>query len=159
MRRTASAADRHVNARFVGLTAATGAFLTFGLAPLAAAPAAHADFDEALDIAFAPFVDAATSTLDWDAVLSPSAWDTFLAPEHWDSVLTELAGTALAGGKLVANGGRVLNVTASGKNVTEAQANAYAAVDLVDFADGFCRRDIGWREVDREKQGHEDHDR
>jgi len=69
------------------------------------------------------------------------------------------AGTALAGGKLVANGGRVLNVTASGKNVTEAQANAYAAVDLVDFADGFCRRDIGWREVDREKQGHEDHDR
>jgi len=61
------------------------------------------------------------------------------------------AGTALADGELVANGGRVLNVTARGSNVTEAQAAAYRAVDLVDFADGFCRRDIGWREVAREK--------
>ena len=60
------------------------------------------------------------------------------------------AGTALQDGALVANGGRVLNVTASGKNVTEAQASAYAAVDAIDFPTGFCRRDIGWREVERE---------
>jgi phosphoribosylamine--glycine ligase len=60
------------------------------------------------------------------------------------------AGTAMKGGALVANGGRVLNVTATGANVREAQAAAYRAVDALDFADGFCRRDIGWREVARE---------
>lgn len=61
------------------------------------------------------------------------------------------AGTAIADGKLVANGGRVLNVTALGENTTEAQSKAYEAVDKVNFKDGFCRRDIGWREVEREK--------
>jgi phosphoribosylamine--glycine ligase len=45
----------------------------------------------------------------------------------------------------------VLNVTAQGKTVTEAQARAYAAVDAIKFPTGFCRRDIGWREVAREK--------
>ncbi len=61
------------------------------------------------------------------------------------------AGTALASdGSLVASGGRVLNVTARGTNVTQAQAAAYRAVDALDFPDGFCRRDIGWREVARE---------
>jgi len=62
------------------------------------------------------------------------------------------AGTALKDGALVANGGRVLAVTATGASVTEAQANAYAAVDRISFATGFCRRDIGWREVARESQ-------
>jgi phosphoribosylamine---glycine ligase len=61
------------------------------------------------------------------------------------------AGTALKDGALVASGGRVLNVTATGANVTEAQARAYAAVDAVRFPSGFCRRDIGWREVARER--------
>jgi phosphoribosylamine--glycine ligase len=61
------------------------------------------------------------------------------------------AGTALNDGVLVASGGRVLNVTARGASVTEAQARAYAAVDALDFPTGFCRRDIGWREVAREK--------
>ncbi len=60
------------------------------------------------------------------------------------------AGTAEKDGNLVAVGGRVLNVTATGRNVTEAQVAAYAAVDSVDFPTGFCRRDIGWREVHRE---------
>ncbi len=60
------------------------------------------------------------------------------------------AGTALKDGVLVANGGRVLNVTATGHNATEAQARAYAAVDAITFPSGFCRRDIGWREVARE---------
>ncbi|VAV87838.1 Phosphoribosylamine--glycine ligase [hydrothermal vent metagenome] len=63
------------------------------------------------------------------------------------------AGTAETEGKLVADGGRVLNVTALGNNATQAQAAAYAAVDKVDFESGFCRRDIGWREVEREYQG------
>jgi phosphoribosylamine---glycine ligase len=62
------------------------------------------------------------------------------------------AGTALVNGALVAIGGRVLSVTAMGASVTEAQAKAYAAVDAAHFPSGFCRRDIGWREVDREAQ-------
>jgi phosphoribosylamine--glycine ligase len=61
------------------------------------------------------------------------------------------AGTADQGGALVANGGRVLTVTARGKSVTEAQVRAYACVDAVAFPSGFCRRDIGWREVAREQ--------
>ena len=62
------------------------------------------------------------------------------------------AGTARDDRTLVAAGGRVLNVTATGKSVTEAQARAYAAVDKLDFPTGFCRRDIGWREVAREAE-------
>jgi phosphoribosylamine--glycine ligase len=50
-------------------------------------------------------------------------------------------------GGLLATGGRVLNVTATGKTIAEAQARAYEAVDLIDWPDGFCRRDIGWRAV------------
>ncbi|WP_031198566.1 phosphoribosylamine--glycine ligase [Mesorhizobium sp. LSHC422A00] len=63
------------------------------------------------------------------------------------------AGTAINGGALVANGGRVLNVTASGKTVGEAQSRAYAALDRIDWPQGFCRRDIGWQAVAREKAG------
>ncbi|MFD1106131.1 phosphoribosylamine--glycine ligase [Sphingobium olei] len=62
------------------------------------------------------------------------------------------AGTAERDGALVANGGRVLNVTATGDTVRAAQAAAYAAVDAIDFPTGFCRRDIGWREVAREQE-------
>ena len=61
------------------------------------------------------------------------------------------AGTKLNGDTLTSSGGRVLNVTARGSSATEAQARAYAAVDAIDFADGFCRRDIGQREVRREQ--------
>ena len=60
------------------------------------------------------------------------------------------AGTALKDGQIVANGGRVLNVTARGATVKEAQARAYAAVDRIDWPEGFCRRDIGWRAIERE---------
>jgi phosphoribosylamine--glycine ligase len=59
------------------------------------------------------------------------------------------AGTALNNGRLVANGGRVLNIAATGPTLAEAAARAYAAVDLVDWPDGFCRRDIGWRALTR----------
>jgi phosphoribosylamine--glycine ligase len=61
------------------------------------------------------------------------------------------AGTARQGDKLIANGGRVLDVTAMGRNVAEAQSRAYAAVEKIDFPSGFCRRDIGWRELARQK--------
>ena len=57
------------------------------------------------------------------------------------------AGTTLNGGALVSSGGRVLNVTAMGSTIKQAQAKAYAAVDRIDFPDGFYRRDIGWRAV------------
>jgi len=60
------------------------------------------------------------------------------------------AGTVLNGDQLLANGGRVLNVTAHGVDVTTAQAKAYEAVDAIDWPGGFCRRDIGWRAVQRE---------
>jgi phosphoribosylamine--glycine ligase len=50
-------------------------------------------------------------------------------------------------GRILANGGRVLNVTATGKTIAEAQKRAYEAVDLIDWPEGFCRRDIGWRAV------------
>jgi phosphoribosylamine--glycine ligase len=57
------------------------------------------------------------------------------------------AGTKAEGGKILANGGRVLNVSALGKTVAEAQARAYAAVDKITWPEGFCRRDIGKRAV------------
>lgn len=68
-------------------------------------------------------------------------------------VLVFHAGTQAKGDDLVANGGRVLNVVALGKTVSEAQAKAYAAVDLIDWPGGFCRRDIGWQAVKREREG------
>ncbi|MGC2855523.1 phosphoribosylamine--glycine ligase [Novispirillum sp. DQ9] len=68
-----------------------------------------------------------------------------------DGVTVFHAGTKAEGGKVLATGGRVLGVTALGKTVTEAQARAYQAVDALDWPEGFCRRDIGWRAVARER--------
>lgn len=67
-----------------------------------------------------------------------------------DGVTVFHAGTKRDGDRVLANGGRVLGVTASGGSVTEAQQRAYAAVDRIDWPEGFCRRDIGWRAVERE---------
>ncbi len=69
--------------------------------------------------------------------------------EAIQDVLVFHAGTAIADGKLVATGGRVLSVTATGRTVREAQAKAYDAVDALDWPGGFCRRDIGWRAIAR----------
>ncbi|MEZ6001229.1 phosphoribosylamine--glycine ligase [Hyphomonas sp.] len=52
-------------------------------------------------------------------------------------------------GMLTSNGGRVLNVTASGSTLREAIDRAYAGVDIIDWPEGFCRRDIGWRALER----------
>jgi len=63
------------------------------------------------------------------------------------------AGTLAMDGVILANGGRVLNVCAIGKTVTDAQRRAYEAVDRIQWPEGFCRRDIGWQAVEREKAG------
>jgi phosphoribosylamine--glycine ligase len=61
------------------------------------------------------------------------------------------AGTRADSGRIVANGGRVLSICGLGKSVAEAQARAYAAVDRIRWPGGFCRRDIGWRAIARQK--------
>jgi phosphoribosylamine--glycine ligase len=63
------------------------------------------------------------------------------------------AGTVAKDGAILANGGRVLNVCAMAKTVSEAQRRAYEAVDRIKWPDGFCRRDIAWQAVEREKAG------
>jgi len=70
--------------------------------------------------------------------------------EDDDQLMVFHAGTLRRDGKLLANGGRVLNVTALGQTVGEARDRAYAEVDRIDWPEGFCRRDIGWRAVARE---------
>lgn len=62
------------------------------------------------------------------------------------------AGTKREGGRILANGGRVLNVCAIGRSIAEAQKQAYAAVDVIRWPEGFCRRDIGWRAIERETE-------
>ncbi|MGE5145685.1 MAG: phosphoribosylglycinamide synthetase C domain-containing protein, partial [Candidatus Eiseniibacteriota bacterium] len=66
-----------------------------------------------------------------------------------DDVKVFHAGTKRDGDRVLATGGRVLNVTAVGATVAEAQARAYEAVDRIDWPGGFCRRDIGWRAIKR----------
>ena len=66
-----------------------------------------------------------------------------------DGVQIFHAGTARQGGHIVANGGRVLNVGAAGATLARARERAYEAVRLIDWPDGFCRRDIGWRALKR----------
>jgi phosphoribosylamine--glycine ligase len=63
------------------------------------------------------------------------------------------AGTRRDGERILSSGGRVLNISASGSTIAEAQARAYQAVDRIDWPGGFCRRDIGWRAVARERRG------
>jgi phosphoribosylamine--glycine ligase len=73
------------------------------------------------------------------------------AAEQVEGVTVFHAGTALGDEGLVAKGGRVLAVTAIADSFANARARAYRAVDQIDFADGFHRRDIGWRELERER--------
>jgi phosphoribosylamine--glycine ligase len=73
------------------------------------------------------------------------------AAEQVPGVTVFHAGTARSDGSLIAKGGRVLAVTAVADTFANARARAYRAVDQIDFADGFHRRDIGWREVQREE--------
>jgi phosphoribosylamine--glycine ligase len=61
------------------------------------------------------------------------------------------AGTRKIGEEIVSDGGRVLTITALGRSVSEARDRAYSAVDRIDWPEGFCRRDIAWREIVRER--------
>ena len=105
-------------------------------------------------------------TLDWhdDVAMTvvmaangyPGSYDKGTVINGLDAVSDDTvvfhAGTARAeDGTITAIGGRVLNVTARGKTVAQAQASAYAGVDAIDWPQGFCRRDIGYREIEREK--------
>ena len=64
-----------------------------------------------------------------------------------EGVLVFHAGTKESDGKIIANGGRVLGVTARAKTIKAAQKLAYKGVDAIDWPQGFCRRDIGWRAI------------
>ncbi|MGY9001851.1 MAG: phosphoribosylamine--glycine ligase [Rhodospirillales bacterium] len=68
-----------------------------------------------------------------------------------EDVIVFHSGTQSKDGNILATGGRVLGVTALGSTVAEAQKKAYQAVDLIDWPEGFCRRDIGWRAIQRSK--------
>jgi phosphoribosylamine--glycine ligase len=66
-----------------------------------------------------------------------------------DNSIVFHAGTAKNdNGELVSTGGRVLGITATGENLGHAKRLAYEAIDKIDWPDGFCRRDIGWRALD-----------
>jgi phosphoribosylamine--glycine ligase len=78
-----------------------------------------------------------------------SAIDGLAAAAEVEGVEIFHAGTREADGKIIADGGRVLGVSAIGKTVREAQRRAYAAVDRIRWPEGFCRRDIGWRAMER----------
>ncbi len=83
---------RKRNRRVVGVGTAVGAFLVFGMAPLAAPPVASGEFfDDVFEQVLAPFVDAATGGPDWGALLSPAAWEAFFEPAHWDGLLAGAA--------------------------------------------------------------------
>jgi len=80
-----------------------------------------------------------------DAPIKGSEIHNLAQAEAMPGVLITHAGTRQDDEKLLADGGRVLNVTGLGDHVAEARARAYAAVDAIDWPGGFCRRDIGWR--------------
>ncbi|MEA1083540.1 phosphoribosylamine--glycine ligase [Sphingomonas sp. CD22] len=106
------------------------------------------------DMPAAGFADAAAMTVVLAAAgypRTPKAGGTIRgidAAEATGAIVFQ-AGTRLEGDTLVASGGRVLAVTAMGADIRAARDAAYRGVDAIDFADGFCRRDIGWRELAR----------
>jgi phosphoribosylamine--glycine ligase len=73
--------------------------------------------------------------------------------ERMPHVIVTHAGTRRDGARLLADGGRVLNITALAPTLAEAQRRAYAAVDAIDWPEGFCRRDIGWRALEPSLRG------
>lgn len=118
-------------------------------------PILHACATGTLDQVKAEWLDEAALTVVMAAKGYPGAYEkgseiAHLPAEGLDTKVFH-AGTSKAGETLTATGGRVLNVTARGKTVSEAQGRAYALVDAVKWDGGFCRRDIGWRAIARER--------
>jgi phosphoribosylamine--glycine ligase len=70
---------------------------------------------------------------------------------------TKAAGTKAADGRILANGGRVLNVSATGRDLAQARARAYAAIDRIDWPEGYWRTDIAWRALERVSSPHRFH--
>ena len=109
--------------------------------------------DGVLDHVDARWYDEAALCVVLAASGYPGAYDTGTpiggldAASSMEDVTIFHAGTARGDDGLVATGGRVLGVTALGDTVAVAQRKAYAAVDQIDWREGFCRRDIGWRAV------------
>jgi phosphoribosylamine--glycine ligase len=118
-------------------------------------PILHASATGTLDQVIAEWSDDPALTVVLASKGYPGAYDkaTPIAslPEAGDGAKVFHAGTALKDGQLVATGGRVLNATARGATVAAAQVAAYRLVDAVTWENGFCRRDIGWRAIAREK--------
>ena len=77
--------------RSIGASAAVGVAVSFGVA----APAGAEVFDDLVDQAVAPFVDAAAGGVNWDAVWSPAAWDAFFDPAHWDAIIAGSSGAGV----------------------------------------------------------------
>jgi phosphoribosylamine--glycine ligase len=73
--------------------------------------------------------------------------------ERMPNIVVTHAGTRRDGARLLADGGRVLNITALAPDIAEARKRAYAAVDAIDWPEGFCRRDIGWRALEPSLRG------
>jgi phosphoribosylamine--glycine ligase len=121
-------------------------------------PALIAARDRVLDSVDLRWHDDAALTVVMAAKGYPGAYDKGSVIEGVDEaaklpgVEVFHAATARKDGHLISTGGRVLNVTALGATVAEAQARAYGAVDRIRWPGGFCRRDIGWRAVAREKK-------
>ncbi len=115
----------------------------------------HAAATETLDRVSTEWSDDVALTVVMASKGYPGAYDKntpiVRLPESIDGEKVFHAGTALKNGALVATGGRVLNVTATARTVADAQARAYNLVDQVEWENGFCRRDIGWQAVAREK--------
>lgn len=117
-------------------------------------PILYATATGTLDQVTAEWSDDAALTVVLAAKGYPAAYQKNTAIDYIPPASNEArvfhAGTALKDEQLVATGGRVLNVTAFGASVGEAQARAYAMLDQVKWDNGFCRRDIGWQAIKRE---------
>lgn len=118
-------------------------------------PILHAAATGSLDKVSAEWKDETALTVVLASKGYPAAYEknTPIASIPADSASSKVfhAGTALKDSQLVATGGRVLNATAMAPTVAGAQARAYELVDQVNWPNGFCRRDIGWRAIGREK--------
>jgi phosphoribosylamine--glycine ligase len=116
-----------------------------------------ASVEGTLDTAEARWKDDAALTVVMAAKGYPGAYEKGteirgLKPVETDGPAVFHAGTKRDGDRVLANGGRVLNVTALGKTVRAAQESAYRAVKAIDWPEGFCRSDIGWRAIAREDE-------
>ncbi len=121
-------------------------------------PALMATRDGVLDSLDLRWHDDSALTVVMAARGYPGAYDTGSVIRNLDAaaavegVTIFHAGTERRDGEIHATGGRVLNVTARGRDLAEARARAYRAVDLIEWPQGFCRRDIAWR-AERPRQG------